>query len=94
MKKKPISKKKVDALMRHGARLKAPAEAQEPIVAKPIQEGKLFSKDDIKEIMIEAMKIATKQERRGTSRLIVKRDGRGFIDTVDVVPVDVPVTLN
>jgi hypothetical protein len=102
--KKKVSKKKIDAIVRSGGSVKitsAPrAASSQPQPAptptpppKPISEGSLFSKKEIKEIMIEAMKIATRNERRGTSRLIVKRDSRGFIDTVDIVPVEEPVTL-
>lgn len=100
--KKRVSKRKIDAIVRSGGSVKitsAPKAASpqpQPTptpTSKPISEGSLFSKKEIKEIMIEAMKIATRNERRGTSRLIVKRDSRGFIDTVDIVPVEEPVTL-
>ena len=80
----PVSKKKAEALVRKGGTMTAPARPQEQ---KPIQEGPLFSKQDIKEIMIEAMKIANANERRGTSRLTVNRDARGFISTVDITPI-------
>ena len=100
--KKKVSKRKIDAMVRGGGKVsltgttakKAPEPKIEPTPQPaPISEGALFSKKEIKDIMIEAMKIATRNERRGTSRLIVKRDSRGFIDTVDIVPVDEPVTL-
>lgn len=99
--KKRVSKRKIDAIVRSGGSVKitsAPKAATPPPpqpaeAPQPISEGSLFSKTEIKEIMIEAMKIATRNERRGTSRLIVKRDSRGFIDTVDIVPVEKPVTL-
>jgi hypothetical protein len=91
--KKLISTKKADALVRHGAPVKEPEKpASKPASAEeqpqPIQNGPLFSKADIKEIMIEAMKIASRNEKRGTSRLTVNRDGRGFIDTIDITPID------
>jgi hypothetical protein len=85
--KKPISRKKADALIRHGAVMKEPEAPPAPPAPAPIQEGPLFSKQDIKEIMIEAMKIANANERRGTSRLTVNRDARGFISTVDITPI-------
>jgi hypothetical protein len=100
--KKRISKRKVDAIVRSGgtvaitktASKAAPVKKTAPAKAEPQPvSDKLFSTKEIKEIMIEAMKIATRNERRGTSRLIVKRDSRGFIDTVDIVPVEEPVTL-
>lgn len=97
--KKTISRKKADALVKGGAKVTItdPAPPQRKKRAAKKAEpapGPVFSKDDIKDIMIEAMKIANRHERRGRSRLEVNRDTRGFIATVDIIPVDDPVTLN
>lgn len=96
-----VSKKKADALVKRGGRLtvtktgagKAPEPAEQAPALQPVSDA-TFSKDQIKEIMIEAMKIAAKQPTRGTSRLVVSRDNRGFIDTIDIIPVESPMTLN
>jgi len=80
----PVSRKKADVLVKKGGTLVSPEPAPQPI-----DEGKLFSKDEIKSIMVEAIKIASNNERRSTSRLTVNRDERGFILTVDISPVGI-----
>jgi hypothetical protein len=86
---KPPLKKKAPA----GARANSSIREENRSEESP----KLFNKEDIKSIMVEAIKIATASEKhqiRRSSRLVVHRDDRGFIDTVDIVPVEDSVTLN
>lgn len=85
--KRPISKKKADALVKHGAKITAPEPAQHPEPMPEPAEAKL-SMDQVKEVMIAAMQIANKGQRRVGSRMVVNRDSRGFIETVDIMPLE------
>lgn len=82
MRKKKLTAAQADELRKQGATVTSRKKAPTPKPAP--KESGFLTKEELKTVLSEVLSETTKRE---PSRLVVNRDSRGFIETIDVIPI-------